>query len=68
MRYNIFAERFEFFKIKERAEIMAGLQQNLFNEMLSSNDNKFVENWFPFGSVSSLGRLMGFASCSFAKI
>lgn len=47
VRYNVFEQKFEFFQAKEDAEKTANLQKDKFSEMLSGNDNRYIERWFP---------------------
>lgn len=47
VRYNVFEQKFEFFQAKEDAEKTADLQKDKFSEMLSGNDNRYIERWFP---------------------
>jgi len=51
VRYNMFNQKFEFFNIKEKATKMTVLQEEKFTEMLSSDNNEFVEHWFPNSDV-----------------
>ena len=51
IRYNVFSRNFEFFYAKQKAENMARLQLENFKKAISSDNNKFFENWFPESNI-----------------
>ena len=51
IRYHVFHQKFEFFHIKDAAEKMASLQNKKFDETLLSENNDYIEHWFPYSSV-----------------
>lgn len=51
VRYNVFKQKFEFFYQKENAEELNKAQNAAFDNMILSDSNKLVENWFPYSSI-----------------
>lgn len=51
VRFNVFQQVFEFYYQREKAQELNKTQNTAFNEMLLSDNNQFVENWFPHSSV-----------------
>ena len=51
VRYNMFKQKFEFFSQKEKAEELNKTQITAFEEMLLSDNNRFVKEWFPHSKI-----------------